>query len=137
MEGGKKCLPCWNIHTMQNRLKQEKKKNKATQQCAERRIPSLKAHRRGRRGLRLILLPCLAGYCQLVVISALGIFGLCCPLFSPSSWILLFEGGKIILTHTLGECWSIGEGTVVRQPPHGDQERGRRNPGRVQAKRQV
>lgn len=47
------------------------KKKRATQQCAERCIPSLKAHRRGRRGLCLFLLPCLAGYCQLVVISTL------------------------------------------------------------------
>lgn len=69
MEGGKEMLAMLEHSHNAEQIKTGKKR--ATQQCAERCIPSLKAHRRGRRGLRLLLLPCLAGYCQLVVISTL------------------------------------------------------------------
>lgn len=77
MEGGKEMLAMLEHSHNAEQIKTGKKK-RATQQCAERCIPSLKAHRRG---LRLFLLPCPAGYCQLVVISALRNLWALLPLF--------------------------------------------------------
>lgn len=119
MEGKERCLPCWNIHTVQNRRNQKK----AAQQCPEQHsilshkaLPwALWAARSSRSPPRCA--------CRLVVISTLTELS-ACGLSSLPPLAFYF------LTHTVQVHCGGEEGVVEQSSSYlSGQEGEKRNPG--------